>query len=287
MFAITGITGQVGGAVATHLLDGGQAVRAVLRDPAKGGSWAERGCEVAVAHMTDPAALARAFADVEGVFVVIPPVFDPAPGFPEVRSVIAALEEAMSRARPARLVCLSTIGAQVTRPNLLNQLGLVEQALGSLGLPVAFLRAAWFMENAAADVRSARAEGVIQSYLQPVEKPVPMVATADIGRIAAGLLRESWTGRRIVELEGPRRVAPVELAAVLSGILGHPVRTEPVPRDDWEAVFRTGGARNPTPREQMIDGFNEGWIEFECGQAGASKGTTHIETVLQDLATRG
>ena len=40
------------------------------------------------------------------------------------------------------------------------------------------------------------------SFLQPLDKPVPMVATADIGREAAKLLQESWTGRRVVELEG-------------------------------------------------------------------------------------
>jgi hypothetical protein len=24
--------------------------------------------------------------------------------------------------------------------------------------------------------------------------------------------------------------------------------------------------KNPTPRIQMLDGFNEGWIEFESGE---------------------
>jgi NAD(P)H dehydrogenase (quinone) len=42
------------------------------------------------------------------------------------------------------------------QPNLLNQLGLVEKALGALPTPVCFLRAAWFMENVAWDVAPAR-----------------------------------------------------------------------------------------------------------------------------------
>lgn len=287
MFAITGVTGQVGGAVARELLGAGHAVRAVLRDPAKGGAWAQRGCELALAEMTDAEALARAFEGVAGVFILIPPSFDPAPGFPEVQGVIAALADALRRAGPPGIVCLSTIGAQVTRPNLLNQLGLVEAALGSIDRPVAFLRAAWFMENAAADVRSAAVEGVIHSYLQPLDKPVPMVATADIGRVAAGLLCEAWRGRRTIELEGPRRVTPQQVAATLSGILGRPVRIEPVPRETWEARFRAAGARNPVPRAQMIDGFNEGWIEFESGVADSIKGVTTIDTVLRELVARG
>ena len=41
-----------------------------------------------------------------------------------------------------------------------------------------------------------------------------MVATAEIGRGAAKLLPESWTGRRVVELERPRRVTPNEVANI-------------------------------------------------------------------------
>lgn len=39
-----------------------------------------------------------------------------------------------------------------------------------------------------------------------------MVATQDIGRLAADLIREEWTGKRVVELEGPARVSPSDLA---------------------------------------------------------------------------
>ncbi len=132
MYAVTGITGQVGGVVARSLLDSGQQVRAVVRDAAKGVEWAARGCEIKVAEMTDAKALAAAFSGGEGAFLLIPPVFDPTPGFAEVKGVIAALTEAIETARPPKIVCLSTIGAQATQPNLLNQLGLVEQKLGAL-----------------------------------------------------------------------------------------------------------------------------------------------------------
>lgn len=286
MYSITGITGQVGGAVARNLLAGKQAVRAVVRDPAKGAAWAERGCEVALAEMNDAAALASAFKGAKGVFVLLPPIFDPAPGFPEARASVAALRSALETARPARTVCLSTIGAQAGRENLLSQLGHMEQSLGELPLPVAFLRAAWFMENSTWDVAPARAQGVIPSFLQPLDKPVPMVATADIGRVAAELLQETWSGRRIVELEGPRRVSPNDIAATFSKILGRPVRMEAVPRATWPALFKSQGMKNPTPRIQMLDGFNEGWIEFEGGKADSRRGTTELEAVLGNIVQR-
>lgn len=141
MYAITGITGQVGGVVARTLLDAGRQVRAVVRDANKGIAWRDRGCEVTLADLSDVAATTNALREVEAAFLLIPPLFDPAPGFPEVRSLVAGLRTTILEARPGRLVCLSTIGAQATQPNLLGQLGLVEEALGDLPLPVAFLRA--------------------------------------------------------------------------------------------------------------------------------------------------
>src|ERR1700674_5119873 len=287
MYAVTGITGQVGGGVARALLNTGLSVRAVVRDAAKGVAWKERGCEVALAEMSDAPALTAAFTRVNGAFVLLPSNFDPMPGFPEVRAVITALTTAIAAAKPPKIVCLSTIGAQATQPNLLNQLGLVEQALGALPSPVWFLRAAWFMENAAWDVAPARDAGVVPSFLQPLDKPVPMVATADIGHLTATLLQETWTGRRIVELEGPRRITPNQIAATLTKILGRPVRMEAVPRDTWEGLFASQGMKNPTPRAQMLDGFNEGWIEFENGKQGSLKGQTEIETVLRQLVASG
>lgn len=283
MYAITGITGKVGGALAHTLLAAGQAVRAVVRDAAKGRSWTEKGCEVASAEMEDAAALTAAFKNTDGVFILPPSEFDPEPGFPEARAVISAVKTALVAARPKKVVCLSTVGAQATQPNLLTQRTLIEQALRELTIPVTFLRPGWFMENFLWDVASARDSGVIATFLQPIDKPFPMIATADVGRVAAELIQENWQGCRIVELEADHRITPIEVAVTFAKILGHPVRVEPVPRETWSSMFQSQGMKNPTPRIQMLDGFNEGWIEFEHGESGSKKGTVTLETVLRGL----
>jgi NAD(P)H dehydrogenase (quinone) len=263
MFAIMGITGQIGGVVARTLLAAGQAVRAIARDAAKGRAWVDRGCELKLASIENVVALTSAFSGADGVFVLVPPNFDPAPEFPEAHAIAAALRTALEETRPARVVYLSTIGAQASKTNLLTQHTIIEQALGELPMPITFLRPAWFMENCRWDVAPAREQGVIPSFLQPLDKPVPMVATADIGRVAAALLGEGWSDRRVVELEGPQRVTPNEIAAVFTRLVGHPVRMEAVPRESWEDLFRSQGMKNPIPRIRMLDGFNEGWIDFE------------------------
>jgi uncharacterized protein YbjT (DUF2867 family) len=89
--------------------------------------------------------------------------------------------------------------------------------------------------------------------------------------------------RRIVELEGPRRITPNEVSVTFSRILGKPVRIEVVPLDTWGELFTSQGMKNPTPRIQMLDGFNQGWIEFEGGEACSEKGSTELVTVLRNL----
>jgi NAD(P)H dehydrogenase (quinone) len=235
--------------------------------------------------MDDATALSAAFADADGVFILPPSEFDPAPGFPEARAVINAVKTAIESARPGKVVCLSTIGAQANQSNLLTQRTLMEHALGKVSMPVTFLRPGWFMENAVWDVSPARDKGTIPSFLQPLDKTVPMVATADVGRVAAQLLQETWNGKRVVELEGPQRVSPNDIAAAFAKVLGHPVRAETVPRETWGTSFLAQGMKDPMPRIQMLDGFNEGWIDFEGEKATVLKGQVDLETVLRALVS--
>jgi len=280
MYAITGITGKVGGTAASTLLDAGREVRAVLRDPAKAGIWKERGASVAFANFQSAQSLADAFKGSTGVFILLPPIFDPDPHFTEARAMIAHIRAALEVAKPGKVVCLSTIGADAEPVNLLSQLGLLEMALGSLPMPVAFLRAGWFIDNAAWDVEPARMTGVIPSFLQPLDRAVPMVSTVDVGRTAAALLREDWTGKRVVNLEGPNRVSPDDIAAAFTRLLDKPVRAASVARGEWEELFRAQGMNNPTPRMRMLDGFNEGWIDFKSETV---KGTVGLDEALRRL----
>jgi uncharacterized protein YbjT (DUF2867 family) len=286
VYAVTGITGNVGGEVARNLLAAGQSVRGVFRDVGKGETWAKRGCELIEADINDAASLTPAFEGADGVFVLVPPNFDPSPDFREARATAGALRAALDAARPGRVVYLSTIGAQATESNLLTQHSLIEQALRELPIPICFLRPGWFMENSSWDVAPAARNGAIASFLQPLDKPVPMVATADIGRTAAELIQTKWNGRKVVELEGPHRVTPNEIADTFASLLGRPVRIEAVPRETWESLFKSQGMKNPMPRIRMLDGFNEGWIEFESGEAGSRKGKVELKTVLQKLIER-
>jgi len=120
------------------LLAAAQPVRAVVRDLGKGRVWADRGCEVALAEITDTPALTAAFRGAERVFVLVPPNFDPTPDFSEARTIAGTLRLVLEAARPARVVYLSTIGVQATEMNLLTQHTMIEQALRECSTPITF-----------------------------------------------------------------------------------------------------------------------------------------------------
>ena len=88
---------------------------------------------------------------------------------------------------------------------------------------------------------------------------------------------------RVVELEAARRYTPNDVADTLARIMGRPVRAEAVARETWSTLFKSQGMKDPIPRIQMLDGFNEGWIEFEGGETGTAKGSTDLEVVLREL----
>jgi uncharacterized protein YbjT (DUF2867 family) len=113
-----------------------------------------------------------------------------------------------------------------------------------------------------------------------------MIATDDIGELAAKLMQEQWAGVRIVELEGPRRTSPDDIAAAFAQVLGKPVRAQAVPRETWEALFVGQGMKYPMPRIQMLDGFNQGWIDFEGHREAIVKGKTQLVDVIRKLVAR-
>src|SRR5580700_8119056 len=204
MFTVMGITGKVGGAVAENLLAAGKPVRGVVRDPEKAKAWAERGVELVQSAYDDAAGLAEAFTGAEGVFAMIPPDFAPAPGLPDQKRTIAAISEALKQARPGKAVFLSSIGSeQPSGLGLITSTHLMEEAMRTLPIPVAYLRAGSFMENWLGALDHIRATGEMPFFYAPLDRKFPLVASKDIGLAGARALQDSWTGERVIEVNGP------------------------------------------------------------------------------------
>lgn len=290
MYAITAITGQVGGIIARQLLAAGKKVRGIVRDPSKAAHWERLGVELVQGDWNDEAALTAAFKGTAGVFIMAPPNFAPAPGYPEAIAIAKSLRSALDAAKPAKVVALSSVGGHRREGlGIITQCRILEDALAGLSMPHAIVRAGWFMDNAKWDVQSAREKGSIDAYLTPLDAKYPLVSTDDIGGLIARVLGEKWTGKRVLELEGPTRYSSNDAAATFAKVLGRPVTPTIIQRDTWEATFHAQGMPldRIAPRIEMLDGFNSGWIVFEGGPGIEHvRGTTTLETAYRQLVAR-
>lgn len=287
MFAVMGITGNVGGAVADTLLQHGQQVRGIVRDQSKAQAWRDRGVELVTADYDER--LTEAFTGVDGVFAMIPPNMTPEPGFPDSVARIAAIRQAVLSAKPPRAVFLSSIGSEKESDlGLITTTHLLEQELGTTGVPSAFLRAGSFMENILYSVPAARATSMYIAFYQPIDRPCPLIATADIGRIGAETLLGSWQGNRVLEIAGPEYYSSNDVAEALSQALGQPVTALAVPRDTWVETMAQHGM--PADRSgayiEMLDSFNARWIDFGVPGTEPVKGKVDLVTTVRELVEK-
>jgi NAD(P)H dehydrogenase (quinone) len=284
IYAITGATGHVGSVAADLLLQKGLPVRAILRRPEKAGAWKKKGAETMIANLLDVDALAKAFQAAAGVFIMTPPLLDAADPMSEHRQMLTALGQALTQARPKKIVYLSSIGAQHAEgTGAIRKLYEMEQVFRQLPVPTVGIRAGWFMENFSGAIASAKESGRLISFLNPIDYAIPMIATGDIGRLVATLLQQSWAGHRLIELEGPCRYSAEDVAGILGYLLRRPVEAYPLPEQDYEAAYRSFGASpaGAAMLSEMNRGFNSRLIDFEKKGNERAKGETLLEDNLK------
>jgi uncharacterized protein YbjT (DUF2867 family) len=240
MHVVFGANGRAGGETARALLERGESVRVVLRRQEQGERWSALGADVAVADILDPDAVAAALNGASGAFVLNP---TPTTGDPylHAQKVGTALGHGFRRARMPKAVVLSSIGAQhASGTGVVATLNQIEALLDGATAAIAFLRCGYFVETWSEGAGAAMTEGVLPSFLDPMQR-IPMVSTIDVGRTAAALLCEVWTGKRIVELSGPDDWSASDVAKAFAKALDRPVEPIFISPEQRGAVLAKGG----------------------------------------------
>ena len=224
MYVITGATGNTGSVIAEKLLAEGQKVRVVGREPNRLERFTQKGAESFIADATNAGALTNAFAGARAVYAMIPPNI----GSPDVgayaESVSDALRSAIEKNGIKYAVVLSSVGADKPRgTGPVAALHSLENKLEAIpGLNALFLRAGYFMENILPQAGVIKSVGTMAGPLKE-DLPLPMIATRDIGAIAAeALLKLNFTGKSKHELQGPRDVTYAEVAKIVGAAIGKP-----------------------------------------------------------------
>jgi uncharacterized protein YbjT (DUF2867 family) len=225
IIAVTGATGQQGGAVARKLLAEGWKVRALTRDPEKPAAkdLAALGAEIVPGDMDRPAELDQAFKGAYGVFSV-QNYWIPSVGFEgEIREG-KAVADAARAAGVAHLV-YSSVGAahRGMGQKHFESKWIIEQHIRSLGIPCTILRPVAFYENfkwQRANILNGTFEGM---GLRP-EKERQLIAVEDIAVFAAVAFADpkTYVGRTL-ELAGDAQTES-QIAETFARVIGRPVQ---------------------------------------------------------------
>ncbi len=280
MFVVFGATGQTGSVVADTLLEKNRTVRVVLRSHKAADAWRAKGADVAFADITDVGAMTKALDGAIAVYAMNPPAYHVADIFAVAKNIGAAYVEAIAQSSVQKVVLLSSVGSQhATGTGNIMTTHFLENIFGALTIPVTFLRAGYFMENWNGVAAVAAQEGILPSFLQPLERPIPMVSAIDIGRTAAVAFTEDWTGKRIIELHGAADYSPNDVAAAFAATLKRDVQAVALPESEWQATIAGLGTSPEVANAwcEMLRGFNSGYIVFEDSETETRKGQTTIE----------
>jgi uncharacterized protein YbjT (DUF2867 family) len=263
MYVVMGASGNTGHIVANNLLTRGQKVRVVGRNSAHLQPLASKGAEPFIADASDASALAKAFHQADSAYVMIPPNVtsnDPLGYSNQVSDAIAA---AVQNAGVKNVVALSSVGAELSSGNG-PVLGLhnLEQKLNQIGSAnVLFLRAAYFMENTLPQANAIRMMGSTAGPLR-ADLSIPMIATSDIGTVAADvLLHPTIRGKQVRELHGQRDLTYTEVTAILGKTIGKPdLRYVHLAGDQFRGVLVQMGMSEQSARllVEMTDALNSG-----------------------------
>jgi uncharacterized protein YbjT (DUF2867 family) len=283
MFVVAGATGHVGRVCALELLNKGQKVKVVVRDAAKGAEWSKRGAEVAVAALGDAKAMTDALKGATGFFSLLPMTFAEPDFYAYQRKTADAIATAVKNSRVPHVVMLSSVGANLDAGNgPIKGLNYLEKVLRETGTVLTAIRAGSFQENVGNSIAPAKNAGIFPSFFPSIDIPMQMIATKDIGKVAAEQLVAHPAKSEVIDLHGPTYTNR-EVVKKLGERLGKELKVVDVPQAGWlDALEQAGMPRHMAEViAEMYSGFMTGKI-FPVGDR-MMQGQTPLDETLGEM----
>ncbi len=235
MIVVAGGTGNVGREVVHQLVEVGEAVTALTRDPAT--ATVPAGATAVAADLTDPSTLGPAVAGASALFLLSgysPDLFTEA-----------------AKAGVPRVVLLSGGSAETgDRTNAVARYMIdTEEALRASGLAWTMVRPRMFMTNAL-QWKTQIQQGVVRAPWADV--PSAVIDPADIAAVAVQALVSAEHEGREYPVTGPAALRPGERVRILGEALGRELRYEAQPDDEARAEM---SAQMPTEYVDAFFGF--------------------------------
>ena len=253
MIVITTPTGTIGHQVLENVLDSGESIRVIVRDPSRLPAHVRERAEVVAGSHGDIDVVTRAFAGADAVFWVVPTDH-------HAKSVEAAYvdftrpaSEAFASQGVRRVVGVSALGRGFAgHAGHVSASLAMDDLIASTGVGYRALALPSFMDNVLRQVEAIRSQGTFFSPIS-ADRKLPTCATRDIAAVAATLLLDrSWSGFDSVPVLGPEDLSHDDMARIMSEVLGRPVRYQQISGEALKSTL-TGAGMSEAMAQGMVD----------------------------------
>ncbi|HEY2959344.1 MAG TPA: NAD(P)H-binding protein [Actinomycetota bacterium] len=231
MILVVGGTGTLGTQLVRLLVERGERVRVLTRDPARAADLPDT-VQTLIGDLRDPAAIAAAVAGCATVVSAVHGFAGPGKPSPEAidRDANRALIQAAAAAGVQHLVLVSVLDAGPDHPMSLHRAKYAaEQALRASGLAWTIIRPAAYLETWIAIIGAKLADGGQALVFGPGRNPVNFVSAHDVAAVAALAVPDRSLQGEVLEVTGPENLSFTQLAERLITASGQPGRIRHVP----------------------------------------------------------
>ena len=271
MIVVTTPTGDIGRQLIDRLLAAGEAVRVIVRDPARLPEHVRAGAEVVQGSHGDADTIAKALDGADRMFWLVPPANFHDAG--DARHYY--LEFTRHAAHEAARRDVLMVGVTSLGKGYAGEAGLLTAALEmdamieSGGVAYRALALPFFMENLLRQAPAIK-QGT-SAMANDADRPLLTVATQDVAKAAAVLLLDaSWSGRARVPVVSPDALTPAAMAEIVSKTLGSTVDYRQVALADFQSMMVQRGASPALAKDMadMVHAQNDGIYDAEPREGG-------------------
>jgi uncharacterized protein YbjT (DUF2867 family) len=248
MILVAGGTGTLGSQVVRLLLEQGERVRVLTRDPARAASVPDA-VHVLTGDLRNPAAVAAAVRGCTTVVSAVHGFVGPGKPSPQAidRDANRALIRAAADADVQHLVLVSVLGAAPDHPMSLHRAKhAAEQALQASGLTWTILRPAAYLETWIAITGAKLADKGQALVFGPGRNPINFVSAHDVAAVVDLAIHDRSLRDRLLEVGGPENLTFTQLAERLITASGRPGRIRHVPLAMLRALSLLARPVSPT-----------------------------------------
>jgi uncharacterized protein YbjT (DUF2867 family) len=232
---VTGASGKTGQRVVVAIAGRGGKVRAFVRRPDAGAALQKAGAaEVAVGDLLDRDSLRRAMTGAGQVLHICPPMH------PQEDAIARAMIELAQETSVDRFVLYSVLHPLLADVPHHDRKLQAERALVDSGLSYTILQPGRYMQHLAVIWKAVLATGV-HSMPFSTSSRFNLTDLSDLAEAAARIMTEQGHDGATYQLAGPEALSQDDCAAILTRVLGRPIRAVAKPLEEFQRDAAAAG----------------------------------------------